>query len=87
MLTNHSKYWGWCKYQYQEHPKNNFAEAKTCALEVLDACPAEVIWKFIDAYKKGLTGKAEAWVVWKQKFHRAVSEKVIEALEAQEGKK
>jgi hypothetical protein len=23
-----SKYWGWCKYCYQEHPKANFAEAK-----------------------------------------------------------
>ena len=38
-----SKYWGWCKYQYREHPKANFAEAKAQALEVLDACPTEVI--------------------------------------------
>ena len=46
--NNYSKYWGWCKYQYWEHPKNNFAEAKTCVLEVLDACPAEVIQRFIN---------------------------------------
>ena len=65
-------------------------EAKTRALEVLDACPAEVIrrfinrsWRFIDAYKKGLTGEAAAWVVQKQKSHRAVSEKAMKALEVQ----
>ena len=56
-------------------------EAKTRALEVLDACPAEVIRRFIDAYKKGLTGEAAAWVVRKQKSHRAVSEKAMKALE------
>jgi len=84
-----SKYWGWCKYRYWEHPKNNFAEAKTRALEVLDACPADVIrrfinrsWRFIDAYKKGLKGEAAAWVVRKQKSHRSVSESAMKALEA-----
>ena len=35
----------------------------------------------IDAYKKGLTGEAAAWVVRKQKSHRAVSEKAMKALE------
>ena len=88
MLTNYyfSKYWGWCKYR--EHPKNNFAEAKTRALEVLDLCPADVIrrfinrsWRFIDAYKKGLTGEAAACVVRKQKSHRSVSESAMKALE------
>ena len=65
-------------------PKNNFAEAKTLdrALEVLDLCLADVIWRFIDAYKKGLKGEAAAWVVRKQKSHRLVSESAIKALEA-----
>ena len=88
-LTNCFKYWGWCKYRYREHPKNNFAKAKTRALEVLNACPAEVIrkfinrsWRFIDAYKKGLTGEAAAWVVHKQKSHRSVSETAMKALKA-----
>lgn len=75
-------YWGWCKYRYWEHPKNNFAEAKTRALEVLDACPAEVIRRFIDAYRKGLTGEAAAWAVCKQRSHRGVSESAMKALEA-----
>jgi hypothetical protein len=85
-----SKYWGWCKYCYQEHPKANFAEAKEWAIEVLDSCPPNVIrrfinwsWRFIDAYKKGLTGEAAAWVVRKQKSHRSVSEAAMKVLEAQ----
>ena len=70
-------------------PKNNFAEAKTRALEVLDLCLADVIrrfinrsWRFIDTYKKGLKGEAAAWVVRKQKSHRSVSESAMKALEA-----
>ena len=50
---------------YREHTKNNFAEAKEHAHRVLDACPKEVIqrfingsWRFIDSYRKGLTGEA-----------------------------
>jgi hypothetical protein len=52
----------------------------------LDACPTEIIqkfinwsWRFIDAYRKGLTGEAAAR---KQKSHRAVSESAMKALEA-----
>ena len=84
-----SKYWGWCKYHYREHPKANFAEAKERAIEVLNSCPPNVIrrfinrsWRFIDAYKKGLTGEAAGWVVRKQKSHRSVSEAAMKALEA-----
>ena len=76
-----SKYWGWCKYRYRETTKANFAAAKEKAFEVLDACPPEVIWRFIDAYRNGLTGWAAAWVVRKQKGHQSVSEKAMKALE------
>ncbi|KAF8223569.1 hypothetical protein L208DRAFT_1316228, partial [Tricholoma matsutake] len=55
----------------------------------LDACPAEVIqrfinwsWRFIDTYRKGLTGEAAAWAVCKQRSHRGVSESAMKALEA-----
>jgi hypothetical protein len=56
----------------------------------LDACPTEIIWKFINRswrfidayYRKGLTGEAAAWAVHKQKSHRAVSESAMKALEA-----
>ena len=74
------KYWGWVKYHYREVPKQNFAEAKKIALRYLDACPTDVIrrfinpsWRFMSAYRKGLTGKAAAWAVSKQKQDRQVS--------------
>ena len=64
-------------------------EAKERAIEVLDSCLPNVIrrfinrsWRFIDAYKKGLTGEAAAWVVRKQKSHRSVSEAAMKVLEA-----
>ena len=92
---NLCKYWGWCKYRYREYPKATFAEAKECAHEVLDACPKDIIqrfidhsWQFIDSYNNGLTGEAAAWVVKKQKGHRSVSEMVMKALEVKlKGKK
>ena len=68
--------------------KANFAAAKERALQVLDACPVEVIrWfinssrRFVEAYRSGPTGKAAAWAVKKQKQHRAVSERAMVAME------
>ena len=68
--------------------KANFAAAKERALQVLDACPVEVIrWfinssgQFVETYRSGLTGKAAAWAVKKQKQHRAVSERAMVAME------
>jgi hypothetical protein len=82
------KYWGWHKYRYWETLKVNFAAAKEKAFEVLDACPPEVIqrfinrsWRFIDAFRNGLTGWAAARVVRKQKGHWSVSEKAMKVLE------
>ena len=55
---------------------HNFKAAKERAIQVLNACPTEVIqrfinhlWRFIAAYEKGLTGKATAWAVKQQKTH------------------
>ncbi|KAF8233969.1 hypothetical protein L208DRAFT_1264194, partial [Tricholoma matsutake] len=55
----------------------------------LDACPVDVIWRFVnhswhfmDAYRKGLSGKAVAWAVKKQKGHRTVSQSAYMQLEA-----
>jgi hypothetical protein len=52
-----SQYWGWCKYRYRQEVRHNFAEAKAAAVKWLDACPVEVIrrfinrsWRFMDAY-------------------------------------
>ncbi|OJA17241.1 hypothetical protein AZE42_10223 [Rhizopogon vesiculosus] len=64
------QYWGWCKYRYRERPKNNFAEAKQAAVQFLDACPLDVLrrfinrsWRFMSAYRKGLNGEAAVWAV------------------------
>ncbi|KAF7371742.1 hypothetical protein MVEN_00030700 [Mycena venus] len=83
-------YWGWCKYRYREIPKDGpFEKSKQAALKCLDACPTEVIrrfvnrsWRFMDAYRKGLSGKAADWAVKTQKGHRSVSEGAMVALEA-----
>jgi hypothetical protein len=83
------QYWGWVKSRFRQEPKETFKDAKAAALKWLDACPTEVIrrfinrsWRFMDAYRKGLTGDAAAWVVRKQKGHRAVSEAAMSAFEA-----
>jgi hypothetical protein len=83
------QYWGWCKYQYREVPKKTFAEAKGLTLEKLYACPTDVIrqfincsWRFMSAYQLGLTGKAAAWAVGKQKQHCQVSAKAILLIES-----
>ena len=78
------QYWGWCKYRYCEAEKKTFQDAKNAALLYLNACPTEVIrrfinqswgdsWHFMSAYRLGLTGRAAEWAVRKQKQHRSVS--------------
>jgi hypothetical protein len=83
------QYWGWCKYRYRDVPKKNFEDAKKTAIECLDACPTDIIrkfvnrsWRFMDAYRRGLTGKAAAWAVKKQKGHRSVSQRAMLSIEA-----
>ncbi|KAJ2990200.1 hypothetical protein NUW54_g8544 [Trametes sanguinea] len=82
-------YWGWSKYRYRETDKPKFEDAKRLARECLDACPVEVIrrffnrsWRFMDAYRKGLTGKAAEWAVRKQKSHRRVGQRAMMSIQA-----
>jgi len=70
-------------------PKKTFEDAKCCVQEQLDACPADVIrrfinrsWRFMSAYRLGLTGKAAEWAVQKQKQHRQVSQRAMMSIEA-----
>jgi hypothetical protein len=78
------QYWGWAKYRYRQIEKNTFDQAKTAAFDCLDACPTDVIrkfvnrsWCFMDAYRKGLTGDAAAWAVKQQKGHQKVSQRAM----------
>ena len=75
------------KYRYRED-KKNFATAKEIAQKYLDACPVDVIkkfinwtWRFMDAYRKGLTGKALLWAIWKFRQHWCISEGALKAFE------
>ena len=83
------QYWGWAKYQYRQVDKNTFQQAKDAALEALNSCPVEVIrrfinrsWRWMSAYRMGLTGNAAQWVVRKQKGHRSVSKTAMMHLDA-----
>jgi hypothetical protein len=84
-----SQYWGYCKYRYRDIWKPSFAAAKTAVLECLNSCPLSTIrkfinraWRFMDAYRSGLTGKAAEWAVKKQKGHRTASGAAMAAMEA-----
>jgi len=66
-----------------------FDGAKKAAHECLDLCPVDVIqqffnrsWRFMDAYRHGLTGKAAEWAVWRQKSHRRIGPQAMMSIEA-----
>jgi hypothetical protein len=70
-------------------PKKTFDNAKKAAIQCLDACPVDVIrrfinrsWHFIDAYQQGLTGKAVEWAVRKYKGHRSISNRALMLIES-----
>ncbi|KAF8588139.1 hypothetical protein K439DRAFT_1658713 [Ramaria rubella] len=74
---------------YRQVPKKSFEDVKKAAFEALDSCPVDVIrwfinraWRFMSAYRIGLTGKAAAWAVRKQKGHRTVSQAAMMHLDA-----
>jgi hypothetical protein len=83
------QYWGWVKYRYRQVPKKTFEDAKKATFDALDSCPTDVIrrfmnrsWRFMEAYRIGLKGKAAAWAVRKQKGHRTISQTAMMHLDA-----
>jgi hypothetical protein len=85
---------GWAKYRYRQVNKNTFQEAKDAVENALNTCPVEVIrcfinrsWRWMSAYRMGLTGKAAQTVgctqqVRKQKGHRSASRTAMMHLDA-----
>ena len=76
LLLNTLQYWGWAKHRYRDVHKDRFDAAKRITRESLDACPVDVVrhffnrsWRFMDAYRQGLMGKAAEWAIYKQKAH------------------
>jgi hypothetical protein len=81
-------FWGYSKYLYRQQVKVSLQQAHEEVLKAMDSCPGDVIekyinrsFRFMDAYRKGLTGASALWVVRKQKSHRRVSEAAMKALE------
>ena len=63
--------------------------AKGIARDCLNVCPVVVIrrffnrsWRFMAAYRQGLTGKAAEWAVRKQKSHRKIGKGAMLLIEA-----
>jgi len=92
LIISHLKslqYWGWCKHRYRQIYKTKFDEAKRAVRKCLDACPVKVIqcffnrlWRFMDAYRQGLTRKAAKWVVQKQKAYWRVGQGAMMLIKA-----
>ncbi|KIJ31504.1 hypothetical protein M422DRAFT_185786, partial [Sphaerobolus stellatus SS14] len=81
--------WGWAKYRYRQIQKTTFEQAKAAIIQYLDACPMDVIhrfincsWRFTPAYQGGLTGKAAAWAIRKLKGHHTISNAAFISIEA-----
>jgi hypothetical protein len=82
-------YWGYSKTRYRQVKKTSFEHAKKEVVIALDACNIDIIrrfcnksFRFIDAYRKGLSVKAATWYVKKQKRHRVILEEAMQAFKA-----
>ncbi|KAH8823279.1 hypothetical protein DL96DRAFT_1743818 [Flagelloscypha sp. PMI_526] len=89
--------WGWAKRRYREKPASSKeADVLKNAIDCLDAVPLQTMrrqvhhqfnmfstrsLRFMDAYRKGLTGKQAAWAAKKYRGHRTVSETILVELE------
>jgi len=67
-------------FNYFDSLKTDFQQAEDCPTEVIQRF-INRSWRFIEAYRKGLSGKAAAWAVQKQKQHRKVSERAMVEME------
>jgi hypothetical protein len=81
-------YWGYGKARYRQVKKTSFDHAKKEVRKALDACSLDTLRRFcnraarfMDAYRKGLSVKAAAWCVKKQKRHRTISKEAMEAFD------
>jgi hypothetical protein len=81
-------YWGYGKARYRQVKKTSFDHAKKEVRKALDACSLDTLRRFcnraarfMDAYRKGLSVKAAAWCVKRQKRHRTISKEAMEAFD------
>ena len=79
-------YQGYNKTRYCQVKKSSFDHAKREVIIALDACNINIIqrfcnrlFRFIDAYCKGLGVKAVAWCIKKQRRYRVILEEAMQA--------
>ncbi|GAA5917195.1 hypothetical protein JCM5296_006964, partial [Sporobolomyces johnsonii] len=82
-------YWGWVKTRYRQTVKKSWEEAKVAAVNALNACPPDVIrrfcrraFRYMDAYRKGLSAVQAAFAVRKYSSHRCVPQSVFMSVDA-----
>ena len=85
-------YQGYGKARCRQVKKTSFTHAKVEVVKALEACSLDTIQRFynrtfrwMDAYRKGLSIKQAAWCVKKQRRHRTISEEAMRAFDEYKG--
>jgi hypothetical protein len=81
-------YWGYAKARFRQVVKKTTKDGKREVPLALDACTTDILrrfcnrsFRFMDAYRKGLTITQAAWCVKKQKGHRAISKQIMDSMD------
>ena len=79
-------YQGYSKSRYRQVKKTSFDYVKKEVVIALNACIIDIMrrfvnrsYRFMDAYRKGLSVKAAAWCIKKQKRYRVILEAAMQA--------
>src|SRR5947209_5345460 len=86
------RYWGFVKRETRRSCSYNYADLLRKVPETLVSVPVTIIrkfarksWRYMDAYDKGLEGRAAEWAVNKFKSHRRIPENIERAIGEGEG--
>ena len=81
------RYWGFVKRETRQSCSYNYADLLRKVPETLVSVSVTIIrkfahksWRYMDAYDKGLEGRAAEWAVNKFKFHHRIPENIERAI-------